>query len=201
MLEVRALSFDYEDTPLLNQIDFIVQPGQLLHLKGRNGVGKTTLLRLLATLLQPNAGDILFEQQSIQTDLAAYRQQLCYVSDKSGLNTRLSIRENDQFALNGSQQPKTLAAQLAAFHLEGVADKPCGQLSLGQRRRASLLRLMRTPAKLWLLDEPFSALDKPSRRVLLQLITKQLQNQGCVVLTSHQALPDAEFHVMEYALS
>src|SRR3990167_9854452 len=99
MLKVSALSFDYEDIPLLNQVSFTVEPGQLLHLRGKNGVGKTTLLKLLAGLLQANTGQIFCDEQLIQEALAAYQQNLCYLGHKPGLSALLTIRENYRFGL------------------------------------------------------------------------------------------------------
>lgn len=200
MLKVVALSFDYEDDPLLNQISFTVESGQLVHLRGKNGVGKTTLLKLLAGLLQANAGQIFCGEQLIQSDLAAYQQNLCYVGHKAGLSALLSIRENYYFGLYEQDKMDCLDNYLEQFDLIKIADKPCSQLSLGQRRRASLLRLMMTKARLWLLDEPFTSLDKEAMAVVMQKISDHLKAQGMVIMTSHQELPVMDFETQEYWL-
>lgn len=200
MLKVSALSFDYEDVPLFNQVSFTVKPGQLLHLRGRNGVGKTTLLKLLAGLLHPNAGQIFCGEQLIQEDLAAYQQNLCYLGHKPGLSALLTIRENYKFGLYEQYKTDHFENYLHQFDLITIADKPCGQLSLGQRRRASLLRLMMTKARLWLLDEPFTSLDKEAVAVVMQKISDHLKGQGMVIMTSHQDLAKTFFEIKEYCL-
>jgi heme exporter protein A len=200
MLKVDALSFDYEDVPLLNQISFTVERGQLLHLRGKNGVGKTTLLKLLAGLLSASAGQIIWDDEFIQHDLAAYQQNLCYIGHKSGLNGLLTLRENYYFGLYEQEKLGCFEHYLQEFDLLRMAEKPCGQLSLGQRRRASLLRLMMTSARLWLLDEPLTSLDKEAATVLMAKISFHLKQQGMVIMTSHQDLPETCFELKEYCL-
>ena len=200
MLKVSALSFDYAAAPLLNEVSFAVEPGQLLHLRGKNGLGKTTLLKLLAGLLYPHSGQIFYNNQLIQDSLDAFQQNLCYVGHKPGLSALLTIRENYRFGHYGNDKRAYFQKYLSQFDLESIADRPCGQLSLGQRRRASLLRLMMTSAKLWLLDEPFSSLDKDAVGVLIENISGHLKEQGMVVMTSHQDLPKTHFDIHEYCL-
>lgn len=200
MLKVSGLSFDYEDVPLLNQVSFTVKPGQLLHLRGKNGVGKTTLLKLLAGLLQANAGQILFGGQLIQGALAAYQQNLCYLGHKPGLSGLLTIRENYRFGLYAQDKMDHFENYLHQFDLITIAEKPCNQLSLGQRRRASLLRLMMSDAQLWLLDEPFTSLDTEAVAMVMQKISQHLKGQGMVIMTSHQDLAETFFEIQEYCL-
>ena len=200
MLKVTELSFDYEDIPLLNQVSFTVKPGQLLHLRGKNGVGKTTLFKLLAGLLQANSGHIFWNEQLIQHALLAYQQNLCYLSHKPGLSALLTIRENYRFSWYGHDKIENFDNFLHEFDLIQSAEKPCGQLSLGQRHRASLLRLMMTDAKLWLLDEPFISLDKEAIALMMKKIQDHLEQQGMVILTSHHDLAKTHFKIKEYCL-
>ena len=200
MLKVTALSFDYEDIPLLNQVSFTVAPGQLLHVRGKNGVGKTTLLKLLAGLLQANTGHIFWGEQFIQHGLAAYQQNLCYLGHKPGLSALLTIRENYRCSWYEQDKIENFDNFLHQFDLIKSADKPCGQLSLGQRRRASLLRLLMTNAKLWLLDEPFTSLDKEAIALMMKKIRDHLKEQGMVIMTSHQDLANTHFKIKEYCL-
>ena len=200
MLTVKALSFDYEDVPLLKKVNLTVKPGELLHLRGKNGVGKTTLLKLLAGLLPAKTGQIFYDGQRIQSCLMAYQQNLCYLGHKSGLSGLLSIRENYRFGLYQLKEKDEFDKDLHQGGLLSIAEKPCGQLSLGQRRRASLLRLWFTEAKLWLLDEPFASLDNEAVAVVMQKISDHLKRQGMVILTSHQDLISIDFDIQEYAL-
>lgn len=199
MLDVLALSFDYQDKPLLNQVQFSLEAGQLLHLRGANGSGKTTLLKLLAGLFRPNAGEIRYEGQSINSDWEAYQRKLCYLGHKSGLNPLLTLRENCFFDLHWGRRELNFEHLLANYGLEALADEPCYLLSAGQRRRAALLRIAMTDAKLWLLDEPLTALDTESVRTLMTCLENHLAEGGQIVLTSHQPLTLSRAY-QEYSL-
>ena len=200
MLKVIGLSFDYEEKALFNAINFSVESGQLLHLRGSNGAGKTTLLKLLAGLLQPNAGSIVFNGQPIDSHLSEYQSNVCFVGHKSGLSSQLTVRENYLWGNYSPSATRVLDDYLRDFNLMAIADTLCGKLSMGQRRRASLLRLMMTPAKLWLLDEPFTALDKEAELQLQRILKHHLQQQGLIIMTSHQAFPSSELNLQEYML-
>ncbi len=179
MLNVLNLDFDYPDTPLLKNINFSLSAGQLLHLQGENGKGKTTLLKLLAGLKYPTAGKIEYPEHT-----------RCYVGHKTGVSTLLTVKEYWFLELlRESCDAVSFETAIAQFGLEGLENLLCGLLSAGQRQRVGLLRLLVSKAKLWLLDEPFSALDVQSTGMLKSLIEGHLAAQGMVILTAHQALP------------
>ncbi|KTD65499.1 heme ABC exporter ATP-binding protein CcmA [Legionella spiritensis] len=200
MLEVRGLTFDYHYQPLLDDVCFSLQEGGWLHLRGANGTGKTTLLRLLAGLLFPLAGEVRFHGRSIHDNLSDYRQSLCYVGHKSGLNPLLTVRENCLFdlCLNGGEG--VVDDLLSRFELQAVAQRLCGQLSAGQKRRVALLRLAMGKTRLWLLDEPLVALDAAAQSALIVLMTRHVEAGGMIVMTSHQALLESPVPVKEYWL-
>ena len=179
MLDVLRLDFDYPETPLLKNISFSLASGQLLHLQGENGKGKTTLLKLLAGLMEPTAGEIQYSEQTV-----------CYVGHKTGVSTLLTVKEHWFLELlHERSDGVSFESAIVQFGLKGTEHSVCGLLSAGQRRRVGLLRLLVSKAKLWLLDEPFSALDAQSTGILKALIDVHLSTQGMVILTSHQALP------------
>lgn len=199
MLEVINLEFDYPDKRLLHNVHFSVDRGNLLHLRGANGTGKTTLLKCLAGLMTPSVGEIKYQGDSISRDLAAYQQTICYVGHKSGVSQFLTVREHCHFELKRNPGFKTCDELLELFGLQDIANISCGLLSAGQRRRAGLLRLMMSPAPIWLLDEPLVALDDSSSTILMECFTEHLAKGGLIILTSHQTLPwDSEYQ--EYAL-
>ncbi|MDX2346763.1 MAG: heme ABC exporter ATP-binding protein CcmA [Legionella sp.] len=175
MLQVTRLTFDYSDKLLLQNVSFLIEAGTVLHVKGKNGVGKTTLLKLLAGLLHPIEGEI------------HYDGELCYVGHQNGVNTSLTPDEHLRFDL-GVTEKKLITQTLTRLNLNTVPDMPCGLLSAGQKRRMGLLRLLVTEAKLWLLDEPLVGLDEASIHILGKLINAHLKQHGSVILTSHQAL-------------
>lgn len=188
MLKVSALAFDYIDKPLLSGVQFSLEAGRLLHLQGGNGAGKTTLLRLLAGLLQPVEGNIYWDNKSVNEDLPSWQRRICYVGHKMGLSLDLTIRENCHFDLHWQRRPVCFAELLQLFDLAHLADTLCSKLSQGQKRRAALLRIAMTDARLLLLDEPFVALDKPSTEALVTCLKRHLADDGMVIMTSHQSL-------------
>jgi heme exporter protein A len=176
MLQVTDLIFDYSDKLLLQNVNFSVKPGTVLHIQGKNGVGKTTLLKLLAGLLQPIKGHITGAGQS------------CYVGHQNGVNLSLTPDEHMRFDL-GVQDKAILDKALTRLNLKNARDTPCGLLSAGQKRRVGLLRLLIMEAKLWLLDEPLVGLDTAGMDILGDLIKAHLKQAGMVILTAHQVLP------------
>jgi heme exporter protein A len=199
MLEVIQLDFDYADRPLLQGINVVVSPGSLLHLKGANGRGKTTLLKLIAGLIHPKEGTIQYQHQSILKDLAHYHRQICYVGHKSGVNQWLTPRENLRFDPHFSVTHSD-EEFMQRFSLQGYEDMPCAFLSEGQRRRVGLMRLLFSQANLWLLDEPFTALDTGAVEALMSCLQNHLEKGGQIVLTSHQPLPFKLEGYQEYHL-
>lgn len=197
MLDVLDLSFDYQDKPLLNKVQFSLASGQLMHLRGANGAGKTTLLKLLAGLLIPHEGLIRYGGEAIYNNLGTYQRQLCYVGHKAGLNPLLTVRENCYFDMHWGRRPLDFEQLLEGFGLSGLADEPCYHLSAGQRRRVGLLRIAMTDAQLWLLDEPLVALDREAVNTLMTCLANHVEQGGQVILTSHQSLsfhtPHQEF--------
>ncbi|WP_419420644.1 cytochrome c biogenesis heme-transporting ATPase CcmA [Legionella sp. D16C41] len=200
MLEIHSLSFDYEEKPLLKNIQFSVKAGTLLHLKGGNGVGKTTLLKLLAGLLRPVKGDICWQGSSIYHNLASFQQLICYVGHKLGINSQLTVAENCLLDFHWQGPSVYLPRLLHRLSLEDLADKPCSQLSAGQLRRVALARLLMRKVSLWLLDEPLNALDDKSIELLSTCFNEHLAWGGLIIMTSHQALPAYFKDCQEYQL-
>lgn len=199
MLEVAAVSFDFYNKRLLKNVQFSIESGQLLHLRGANGSGKTTLLKILAGLLQPEQGQIEYDGKNIRDDLKRYQQNLCYIGHKSGLNPLLTVRENCFFDMNCQDDIQNFDNFIANFGLQGLANEACCYLSAGQRRRVSLLRLLMTEKKLWLLDEPLVALDNDAIFILMAYMQNHLIKGGQIIFTSHQTLP-IDYAYQEYLL-
>jgi heme exporter protein A len=163
--------------------------GGALVLSGSNGSGKSSLLRLFATLLAPAAGRLLWGGVPVLRDAASYRARIHYVGHQDATKPALSPREMLGFwaALRGTAMPEIEPA-LAAFALGAVADRPCRWLSAGQRRRLALARLVATPAPIWLLDEPNAALDEDGAARLQTLIAEHRAAGGRVAIATHQPL-------------
>jgi heme exporter protein A len=171
-------------------LSFRLPPGGVLVLSGTNGSGKTSLLRLLAGVISPAAGRLSWGTMPVQSDLAGHRARLHYVGHQDGIKPDLTPRETLVFwaALRGRHSrgaTAALEAALAGLALEPVADWPCRWLSAGQRRRLALARLFLIPAPLWLLDEPFTALDQDSQSRFERAIAAHRAAGGRVALATH----------------
>ena len=200
MLEVINVAFDYPEKAVFQGVGFVVNPGTLLHLRGGNGSGKTTLLKILAGILHPVAGEIRFRGQLISKNIANYHKNLCYVGHKTGISPLLTVRENCQFELHHTPTTRPFDKLMALFSLVGFEDVPCYLLSVGQRRRVGLMRILMSDAPLWLLDEPLVALDTEAIATLMQVMDCHLSRGGLIVLSSHQNLPVRHENHQEYTL-
>lgn len=171
-----------------------VPAGAALLLTGANGSGKSSLLRVLASLLHPAAGRVLWGGAPVLADLAAYRARLHYVGHLDAIKPAFSVRETLDFWAGqrglaaAAGRGQALDAALAAFALEPLADWPCRWLSTGQRRRLALARLVAAPAPLWLLDEPSAALDTDGEARLTAAIAAHRAAGGRVIAATHQPL-------------
>ena len=167
-----------------------MQSGQLLRVQGANGAGKTSLLRMLCGLLLPTEGQVMWCGKPLASQREGFGHSLVYLGHAAALKDELSPLENliDACALGGHRPdiPAALAA-LKGAGLCGFERTPARRLSQGQRKRSALARLaLSQTAPLWILDEPFNALDSAANAWLTDLIETHLQNAGIVVLTSHQ---------------
>ena len=192
MLSARGLSCVRGERTLFTDLDFEIGAGEWLHVRGENGVGKTSLLRLLTGLTKPAAGDIFWCNQSIHSDSEEYRKNLLFLGHRDSVKEDLTALENLEIAaaLDGSRlsQDEALPA-LYRFGLKGREDLPVSCLSAGQKRRVLLARLVTRKATLWILDEPFNALDVKAVQMLSDLIGGHVDGGGMVIMTSHQEIP------------
>jgi heme exporter protein A len=166
--------------------------GQWLYVTGANGVGKTSLLRMVCGLASIEAGNVLWNGIPIQQQADAYRQDLCYLGHLNALQESMTVDENLRFtsALAGLAPERERRQQvLSHFGLRGRSQQLVRHLSQGQKRRVALSRLALSPARLWVLDEPYVAMDEAGIGLLADLIGGHLEKGGLVVLTSHQKVP------------
>ncbi|WP_454694203.1 heme ABC exporter ATP-binding protein CcmA [Achromobacter aegrifaciens] len=178
-------------------VDFDLHGGQLLHVRGANGSGKTSLLRMLAGLLRPLTGSVLWRGAEARRDPAGYRACMAYLGHGNGLCGELSAAENLRYALHvaGTPQAETrLSDTLRAWRLESCADAPALRLSQGQGRRLALAAVVLGAKPLWLLDEPDAGLDAASLEQLRQALAAHLAAGGGAVLASHREPGTATAH-------
>jgi heme exporter protein A len=191
-LELRQLECVRGRRSLFKGLDLKVPPGRLLRLQGANGAGKTSLLRILCGLLAPAHGEVLWRGQRIGTLREEFGKELIYLGHAAALKDDLSALENLQATsvLGGrAVGAAQAAAALGEAGLRGRERAPARVLSQGQRKRVALARLvLGGDAPLWVLDEPFNALDVTATAWLVGLIAAQVRRGGIVVLTSHQSV-------------
>lgn len=174
---------------LFQGIDCTVQSGHWLHVVGANGIGKTSLLRMLCGLAPVESGDILWNGTPIRSQRTAFQRDLCYLGHLNALQESMTVHENLAFtAALGGFVPDAgqIPAILARFGVGGRQEHIVRHLSQGQKRRVALARLALSPATLWVLDEPFVAMDEAGIGMLTELIAQHLAEGGVTVLTSHQ---------------
>ena len=189
VLEVHALSCVRGDRVLFRDLSFTVGSGELLHLKGHNGSGKTTLLRALAGLLLPESGEIRWNGSNIRRLREEYSRHLLYLGHLNGIKGDLTAVENLRISatLDGFSLSEPRAWELLAeIGLRGHEDLPSKHLSQGQKRRVALARLLANDARIWVLDEPFTALDVAAVQLLQDVIRRHVEDGGMAVITTHQ---------------
>jgi heme exporter protein A len=174
------------DRELFSGLSFEMHAGDILHISGANGSGKTSLLRILAGLHDPEAGGIYWEGHSIVSARAQFLHNLQYVGHLGGIKPELSPLENMRhFTALAMQAGASFNAVIERLGLAGFEHEPAYRLSSGQRRRIALSRLLLNPARLWILDEPFTAIDARGSELLVQMVDAQLQGGGMVAFASH----------------
>lgn len=191
-LELKGLGCERDGRVLFSDINWSFNHGDIVQVIGPNGSGKTTLLRCLVSLSEQYKGDIFFKGSAINQQLYGYRQQLLYLGHLPGIKSSLSPAENLRwYGGLHSDKPfnaEDIAMALSEVGLAGFENIPCHSLSAGQQRRVSLARLYLSSAKLWVLDEPLTAIDKEGIAKLSALFKSHAQAGGVVVLTTHQDL-------------
>jgi len=197
LLEVTDLACARGDRNLFEGLSFMLRPGELLHIVGANGSGKTTLLRTLCGLTRPAHGSIRWQGSTIRELGDDFRAELAYVGHTNALQGELTPAENLRAAagLGEATTDREIDRALEQFNLGALRAFPAKVLSQGQKRRLGIARLALLRRKLWILDEPFAALDTHSIALVTELLAGHLAQHGLVVLTSHQ---EFEIHNLEF---
>lgn len=200
MLEARNLECVYGYDTLFSGYNLSLAAGQIVQITGGNGVGKTSLLRILSGLSRPETGEVRWQGESIFTAPQNYRQQLAYLGHLNALKPALTALENLTLQQSLRPQASRIGAKqaLEEVGLGGYQATLSQQLSAGENRRLALARLWLTKAKLWILDEPISAIDAAGVAVFIRLVRQHIARQGMVIITSHQRL---DFAPLDYSES
>ncbi|MGE6994116.1 cytochrome c biogenesis heme-transporting ATPase CcmA [Pseudomonas sp. NPDC047961] len=189
-LETVALSCERDWRLLFERLDLQIVKEEMLQIAGPNGSGKTSLLRLLSGLMQPTAGEVLLQGKTLESQRGELARNLLWIGHAAGIKGLLSAEENLTWlcALHQPASRDAIWQALDAVGLRGFEDVPCHTLSAGQQRRVGLARLYLSPPPLWILDEPFTALDKGGVAQLERHLATHCEQGGMVVLTTHHSL-------------
>ena len=195
LLETRELTCVKDDRVLFEGLNLALNPGQILLVEGKNGSGKTSLLRILTGLNLPESGEVLWRGQSIAEVGPDYYEQVNYIGHHDGIKRDLTCLENLRLVqAMGKPLPISLDDALEQVNLLRFGDNFVATLSAGQKRRLALARLVVTEATLWIMDEPFTSLDKASMAMFQQMFERHLGNNGVIIMTSHHdiEMPDCD---------
>jgi len=188
-LEASGLACIRDDRTLFSDLAFRIGPGEALLLEGRNGSGKTSLLRILCGIRLPDAGSINWCGTDINRLGADYHEHTAYVGHRDGIKLDLTPLENLAMARAlGKPNDTSLEEALAKVDLYGFEDVLTRNLSAGQQRRLALARLLVTDTVLWILDEPFTSLDVHGIKVIEELLDRHTSGGGMLAVTSHHAV-------------
>lgn len=200
MLQASNLTCVRDERTLFSDLSFAVSAGDIVQIEGANGAGKTSLLRILAGLSQPEQGEVMWYQQPVRQQRENYHAGLLYLGHQPGVKALLTPQENLQF-FHASNSKEAVWKALEEVDLMGLEEVATSQLSAGQQRRVALARLWLTRAPLWILDEPLTAIDKSGVAKLMALFNHHADNGGAIILTTHQELPVAENPVRKIRLT
>lgn len=199
LLEAKGLACSRDERALFSDLNFAVRSGESLLLEGANGSGKTSLLRILCGFREPDAGEIYWRGDILSE--SDYYRDMAYVGHADGTKKELTVLENLQFALAlGSPGHYAIDEALDKVQLAGFDDNPVHTLSAGQKRRLSLARLLITQNVLWILDEPFTSLDRQGIHLIEALIADHIGQGGMAILTSHHELSMADLNLQRVHL-
>ena len=187
-LRVSHLTCERGYRELFNDLNFELSPGEILHIKGENGTGKTSLLRILAGLALPVCGEVSFDGYDCQKYRSEYNEHLAFMGHKLGIKLELTPVENirSYCELGEPRTEQQILDVLEKVGLYGFEEMYCNQLSAGQKRRVALAQAILSDTRLWILDEPFTSLDVVGIAFFLKMIQQHVDKGGMVLLTTHQ---------------
>ncbi len=177
------------DRCLFKSLGFALNAGELLVIEGPNGSGKTSLLRGVAGLLDFETGSIRWSGDPVENNYQAFRADMVWLAHRIGCKGDLNLVENLRFeaGLRATDQSR-LESVLDRLSLSGLTELPLRSLSAGQQRRVALARMLLAQARLWMMDEPFTNLDRAGQSLVTELISDHLVAGGACVVASHQSL-------------
>ncbi len=186
MLTVENLSLTKNNNEIFSNVGFSLFLGAAMVITGKNGSGKTSLLKILAGISKESSGKITWGEVEIDKMRADFSGDMQYIGHKNFMKDDLTVMENLEFYTSFYDSKVLIPSALNFFKIADLADEKLKNLSKGTRQKVLLCKLMACPSTLWILDEPDANLDESSKRLLAGLIKTKTENQGMVILSSHQ---------------
>lgn len=186
-LSAEGLTLFRGERCLFKGLGFALNAGELLLLEGRNGSGKTSLMRAIAGLLDLEAGEIRWNGNDVRTHRQAFYGALVWMAHRVGFKADLTLVENLRFEAHlRSQSERDFEEVLERLDIGRLKRLPLRSLSAGQQRRVALARMLLADVPLWLMDEPFTNLDREGRALVMRLVTEHLEKDGMCIMAAHQ---------------
>ena len=188
MLLANNLSFHREGREIFKEVDISLAPKKIIHLQGRNGIGKTTLIRILVNMILPSTGAIYWKGKSIKKNLKEYLTNITYIMDTHTSKSEMTVSENIQYWIKLFTSPiksKELDAIFNILALDNYKKTKVNYLSTGEIKKLELCRLVIEQKKLWILDEPYSGLDEFTTDLINETFKNHILNDGMIIFSSH----------------
>ena len=186
-LSAEGLTLFRGERCLFQGLSFALNPGELLLLEGRNGSGKTSLMRGVVGLIEFEDGDILWNGKPVRSSRQAFYGSLVWMAHRVGLKADLTLVENLRFESHlRAQSEEDFDEVLQRLQIDRLKRLPLRSLSAGQQRRVALARMLLSKVPLWLMDEPFTNLDRDGRELAMKLTTEHLDRGGMCIMAAHQ---------------
>jgi heme exporter protein A len=186
LLSFQNITHSFDDTKLFEDIGYSLCDGSLLVVKGHNGSGKTTFLKILSGLITPSYGFIFHDDNEISENYQNYISNINYIGHKNAIEENFTIKENLEFYASISGSKTAIPAIIKYFSLDDNLNKACSKLSAGWKRRVALTRLMMIRRKIWIIDEPFANLDEEVIDITLKMIASFCDQGGICIISCHQ---------------
>ena len=201
MLLINNLSFFRDDNLIFENLNLSLGNGQITQIRGKNGCGKTTFLKVILNLLTSKTGEIFWEGQNVKKNIFNFYNQITYISDHNTSTRKLSVLDNIKFwkGLSSSDlnDDQTLLL-LETFNLKKYLDTETMYLSSGEVKKLELLRLILEQKKIWILDEPYNHLDNSSIEILSQTFIDHANNDGIILFASHYNPIVTNLEILEF---
>ena len=188
MLLINNLSFSRNKTKIFENLNLSLSNKKIIQIKGRNGSGKTTFLKVILNILEPNNGEIIWKGKNIKKNIFDFYKQTTFIMDNNTSTRELSVEDNINFwrGLSSSKlNNEEIFELLNKLNIEKYYKTKVMYLSSGERKKLELIRLILEQKKLWILDEPFNHLDDLSIEILNQTFLDHVNNDGMILFASH----------------